>query len=73
MSIAALTPNVPDPGPASVETLLAELNRLTGERQQLRSDGCGADGLEQNRREIVRLQWQLARALIDRYSAPTAA
>ena len=73
MSSAALTHSLPDPSSASVETLLAEINRLSGERQQLRSGHVDVDELERNRREIVRLQWQLSRALINRYSAPTPA
>jgi hypothetical protein len=47
---------------------LAELHEsLVHERQQLRSGGADLDRLEQNRIEIVRCQWELAHALIERY------
>ena len=70
MSTAALTYEIPDPAATSVEALLAEINRLTRERQELRSGNGCADELERNRREIVRLQWQLSHALLDRHGAP---
>jgi hypothetical protein len=60
------------PAPTSVETLNAELGTLVAERQALREQGAGERRLETNRRRIVRVQWQLSRALIARY-LPAAA
>jgi hypothetical protein len=53
----------------NLQTRLAELVR---ERQQLRAGQADADTLERNRREIVRLQWELADALLARYYVPPA-
>ena len=53
--------------PANVESL-SELNAaLVRERQTLRASGAAEADLEQNRLAIVRCQWELSRALIDRY------
>jgi hypothetical protein len=46
---------------------------LVNERQQLRSGGAAADELERNRLAIVECQWELSRALIERYLPPAAA
>jgi hypothetical protein len=50
---------------------------LVSERQQLRREGAAAEELESNRLAIVRCQWELSRALIERYlpaaAAPSAA
>ena len=55
----------------SVEALEGVLSYLVGERQQLRSHGAPQPELEANRLAIVAIQWQLARALGDRYSSPS--
>jgi hypothetical protein len=47
--------------------------KLVNERQQLRSKGAPADELERNRLAIVSCQWDLSRALIERYLEPGAA
>jgi ornithine cyclodeaminase/alanine dehydrogenase-like protein (mu-crystallin family) len=54
------------------ETLKQLHTRLVDERQQLRSDGAPAEELERNRLAIVHCQWELSRALIERYLPPTA-
>ena len=51
----------------NVETLVSHLERLTRERQDLREQKGDVDALERNRLEIVEAQWDLSRALIDRY------
>jgi hypothetical protein len=51
----------------SVEALLEEISALTAERQRLREQGAGAARLERNRVKLVRAQWQLSHALIERY------
>ena len=51
----------------SVETLTAELDALTRERQELRERAAGADVLERNRLAIVEAQWELSQALIERH------
>jgi len=56
----------------TVESLLEQIGILVTERQRLRRDGGTPQALEENRREIARLQWDLSHALIDRY-LPTAA
>jgi hypothetical protein len=53
----------------SVEALEGVLSYLVGERQQLRSHSAPAIELEANRLAIVAIQWQLARALGQRYSS----
>jgi hypothetical protein len=50
-----------------VETLVDRLERLNRERQALRDEHTDNEALERNRREIVAAQWELSRALIERY------
>jgi hypothetical protein len=53
----------------NVETL-AELHaELVRERQDLRAGDAELAALEQNRLAIVHCQWELSRALIERYLA----
>jgi hypothetical protein len=40
---------------------------LVAERQRLRGGDAGPAALERNRLQIVRAQWQLAQALIERH------
>jgi hypothetical protein len=51
----------------SVEVLLDNISRLTGERQQLRERGVDSARLERNRVKLARAQWELSHALIERY------
>jgi len=46
---------------------------LVDERQQLRRNAAPAEALERNRLAIVQCQWELSRALIERYLPPAAA
>jgi hypothetical protein len=55
------------------ETLVQLHAALVAERQQLRLGGATLDDLEQNRLAIVDCQWELSRALIERYLPPVAA
>jgi hypothetical protein len=57
----------------TVEALCARHNALVFERQALRSSGAASAALERNRLEIVRCQWELAQALIDRHATAAAA
>jgi hypothetical protein len=50
-----------------VEALQEVLGGLLHERELLRSAGAKR-ALERNRREIVRVQWELCRALVERYA-----
>ena len=56
-----------------LETLTQLHMALVDERQQLRRQGAPAEELERNRLEIVQCQWELSRALIERYLPPAAA
>ena len=56
-----------NPTPQTVEHLLERIGGLVSERQALRSRGAGEGELEQNRRAIASSQWELSRALIERY------
>jgi hypothetical protein len=56
----------------SVEALLARIDALARERQQLRGRRATPRTLERNRLALVRAQWELSRALIDRH-LPAAA
>jgi hypothetical protein len=51
----------------TVESLSDEIRGVVYERQTLRTVGAGADALEQNRVELVRLQQELVQALIRRH------
>ena len=51
----------------TVEALLEEISSLTAERQNLRDQGVNGSRLERNRVKLVRKQWELSHALIDRY------
>ena len=52
---------------ASVEVLMQEIAELTAERQRLRERGVAPTRLERNRIKLVRAQWELSHALIERY------
>ena len=51
----------------TVEDLLKQISALTAERQKLREDGATTARLERNRIKLVRAQWELSHALIERY------
>jgi hypothetical protein len=51
----------------TVEDLVGQIGALTAERQKLREDGAPAARLERNRIKLVRTQWELSHALIERY------
>lgn len=57
----------------SVEALLARIDGLARERQELRGRHAPARTLERNRRALVRSQWELSHALIERHLSPPAA
>jgi hypothetical protein len=61
---ATLTSGQP---PLPVEALQDLLGGLVREREDLRACGAAPGDLEQNRRKIIRAQWQLSHALIARY------
>ena len=54
----------------SVEELQSRIGALAAMRQQLRTERAALEALEQNRLEIGRAQWELSRALIERYLSP---
>jgi hypothetical protein len=60
-------------GQTDLEDLKELHTKLVNERQELRSSGAPADELERNRLAIVSCQWELSRALIERYLEPGAA
>jgi hypothetical protein len=71
MSAALPSPPAPSPrgrNPLPVEALQNHLGGLLREREELRAAGSPL-ALERNRREIVRMQWELTHALIDRYAS----
>jgi hypothetical protein len=49
---------------AGVEALKAQMLEVVVRRQQLREKGANRNELEENRLELVRLQWTLSYALI---------
>jgi hypothetical protein len=55
------------------DTLVQLHAALVVERQQLRLGGAADKELERNRLAIVQCQWELSRALIERYLSPAAA
>jgi hypothetical protein len=69
--MSAALPSQPAPSPRGqiplpVEALQDLLGGLLRERELLRAAGAKR-ALERNRREIVRVQWALSRALTERY------
>jgi len=72
MSATVLRPAVPPRfrrghSRPSVEALLEQISGLTAERQRLREQDAGVIRLERNRMKLVRAQWELSHALIERY------
>lgn len=61
--------NVSSAKAQAVEYLVAALNALVFERQELRACGAQSTALEQNRLEIVRRQRELSEALVQQYLA----
>ena len=55
------------------EELRDLIERLVRDRQQLRSAGASRRRLEANRLELIRAQWALAGALMERYCGRDAA
>jgi hypothetical protein len=51
----------------SAERLAARIADLVSERQALREAGFPSAAIERNRVQLVRAQWELAHALIDRH------
>ena len=71
MSAALPSPPAPSPrgrNPLPVEALQIRLGGLLREREALH-EAASPLALERNRREIVRMQWELTYALIDRYAS----
>jgi hypothetical protein len=60
-------PSPRGPNPLPVEALQEALGGLLRERELLRSSRAKR-ALERNRRDIVRLQWELTHALVRRYA-----
>jgi hypothetical protein len=56
-----------------LESLTQLHTTLVDARQQLRRNAAPAEELERNRLAIVQCQWELSRALIERYLPPAAA
>lgn len=64
------------PAPTADQTVAAvnaEIQRVVLKRQRLQAHGAEATELEQNRIEIVRLQWKLSEALVARHAPGRAA
>ena len=71
MSAALPSPPAPSPrgrNPLPVGALQSHLGGLLREREELRAADSPL-ALERNRREIVRTQWDLTYALIERYAS----
>jgi hypothetical protein len=71
MSAALPSPPAPSPRgriPLPVEALQKHLGGLLREREAL-WEAASPLALERNRREIVRTQWELTYALIERYAS----
>ena len=69
MSAALPSPPAPSPrgrNPLPVEALQNHLGGLLREREELRAADSPL-ALERNRREIVRVQWELTYALLELY------
>jgi hypothetical protein len=60
-------PSPRGPNPLPVEALQEVLGGLLHERELLRSSGAKR-ALERNRREMVRVQWELSHALLERFA-----
>jgi hypothetical protein len=60
-------PSPRGPNPLPVEALQRTLGGLLHERELLRSSGAKR-ALDRNRLEIVRVQWELTHALVQRYA-----
>ena len=58
---------------STVEALLARIDVLARERQELRGGHAPPGALERNRLALVRSQWELSYALIERHLPPSAA
>lgn len=69
MTVTALRPGVNGP---TVEALLARIDSLARERQDLRVHRAATAILERNRLALVRCQWELSYALIRQYRARVA-
>jgi hypothetical protein len=69
MTVAALRP---DATHSSVEVLLARIDGLARERQDLRVRHAATALLERNRLALVRCQWELSYALIARHLPPAS-
>ncbi len=70
MSVAALRLDVVRP---SVEAILVRIDGLAHERQELRGRRAAAAALERNRLALVRSQWELSYALIERHLSSASA
>jgi hypothetical protein len=62
--------NVSSAKAQAVEYLVAAINALVYERQELRACGAESATLEQNRLEIVRRQRELSEVLVQQYLPP---
>jgi len=62
--------NVSSAKAQAVEYLVAAINALVYDRQELRARGAESATLEQNRLEIVRRQRELSEVLVQRYLPP---
>jgi hypothetical protein len=64
METAAIHPAT---GTSTVEALQERIGAIAAERQELRVRGATPADLEANRRLLAATQWELSRALIERY------